>query len=199
MLDANGNLIDLDFELISLQTKSMLESGLQVVAFAKKQILTEKTAIDPADIESEFVFLGLQGVERFNPVSKQIHAYMYLIKNTLFGEDILQANDEKTVESFNRQISLTGKWNENNWQVAEAQLQLDWIYLLALVFIGLLLIVFLGSLFYLLYFLVANNFVLLTAIAVSFLLIIFNLLGLVSKNSNERQNLVNSRVQSRMF
>jgi Ca2+-transporting ATPase len=65
MLDANGNLIDLDIELVALQTESMREDGLQVIAFAKKQVSAEKNFLDRADLESKFVFLGLQGIERF--------------------------------------------------------------------------------------------------------------------------------------
>ncbi|MEO0012710.1 MAG: hypothetical protein RLZZ535_1099 [Cyanobacteriota bacterium] len=62
MLDASGNLIDLDRELVARETESMLEDSLQVVAFAKKQVSAKKTWLERADFESEFVFLGLQGI-----------------------------------------------------------------------------------------------------------------------------------------
>jgi magnesium-transporting ATPase (P-type) len=58
----NGNLIDLDREVVARETESMLEDSLQVVAFAKKQVSAKKTWLERADFESEFVFLGLQGI-----------------------------------------------------------------------------------------------------------------------------------------
>jgi magnesium-transporting ATPase (P-type) len=200
MLDTNGNLINLDLELISLETESMLEAGLQIVAFAKKQILTEKTAIDRAELESEFVFLGLQGVEQPNSASKHIQTYMHLMKSTLFGEHILQANyEQKTVDSFDHQIPLTENWNENKWQVADEQLKLNWNYLLVLVTIALLLIVFLGSIFYFLYFLLAKNFVFITLIVTIFLFIILSLFGSAPKNLNEQKNLADNYVNNKRF
>jgi hypothetical protein len=203
MLDVNGNLIDLDIELISLQAESMLEEGLQVIAFAKKQVLTEKTAIDRADLESEFVFLGLLGVERLNSVSKYISAYMHLMKNLLFGDRILSANSKKTVESFSHQISLTRIWNEDKWQIDDEQLKLevklDWSYILVSAIIALLLIIFLGSLLYLFYFLLTKNSVFITLIALIFLLILLNLFGFASKNSNKQQNLVSNKINKACF
>lgn len=62
MLDINGNLIDLDWELVARTTESMLEDGLQVVAFAKKQVSAKTTSLERADFESELIFLGLQGI-----------------------------------------------------------------------------------------------------------------------------------------
>lgn len=62
MLDKNGNLIELDSELVALEAESMIEDGLQVLAFAKKQVSAEKTSLDRADLESGFIFLGLQGM-----------------------------------------------------------------------------------------------------------------------------------------
>lgn len=62
MLDASGNVIDLDSELVALEAESMIKDGLQVIAFAKKQVSVEKTSLDRADLESGFIFLGLQGM-----------------------------------------------------------------------------------------------------------------------------------------
>jgi cation-transporting P-type ATPase F len=62
MLDSNGNLIQLDSELVALQAESMIADGLKVLAFAKKQVLPEKTSLERADLKNRFVFLGLQGI-----------------------------------------------------------------------------------------------------------------------------------------
>ncbi len=65
MLDANGNLIDLNFELVTLETESMLKDGLQVLAFATKHVSAEKTSLERADLKNGFVFLGLQGINQY--------------------------------------------------------------------------------------------------------------------------------------
>jgi cation-transporting P-type ATPase F len=62
MLDASGNLIELDSELVAAQTESMIDDGLKVLAFAKKQVLAEKISLERTDLENRFIFLGLQGI-----------------------------------------------------------------------------------------------------------------------------------------
>lgn len=144
MLDADGNTIDLDIESILFQIESMLEAGLQVIAFAKKQVSADKTSLDPTDIERDFVFLGLQGVEQHNNISacRHIRYCIHIIKNAFLGDrdrQLLQANyKQKTVQSLNRSTPLTGNGNNFKWQVNK-QLDLDWRYIIILMFIVLFL------------------------------------------------------------
>jgi Ca2+-transporting ATPase len=63
-LDANGNLVYLYSELVKLEVEFMTKEGLQVFAFAKKQVSAEKASLEHADLESGFIFLGLQGIDR---------------------------------------------------------------------------------------------------------------------------------------
>jgi cation-transporting P-type ATPase F len=62
MLDSSGNLIQLNSQLVALQAESMIADGLRVLAFAKKQVLPEKTSLKHTDLENRFVFLGLQAI-----------------------------------------------------------------------------------------------------------------------------------------
>jgi cation-transporting ATPase F len=62
MLDARGNLINLDSELVAEQVESMIEDELEVMAFAKKQVSAEKTSLKRADLKNGLIFLGLQGI-----------------------------------------------------------------------------------------------------------------------------------------
>ncbi|MEY2856204.1 MAG: hypothetical protein RLZZ74_513, partial [Cyanobacteriota bacterium] len=49
-------------ELVAAQTESMIDDGLKVLAFAKKQVLAEKISLERTDLENRFIFLGLQGI-----------------------------------------------------------------------------------------------------------------------------------------
>jgi cation-transporting P-type ATPase F len=68
MIDATGNLVFLDSEPIKLEAESMIKKGLGVLAFAKKQVSTEKTSLTRKDLKSGLIFLGLQGVYFSSPL-----------------------------------------------------------------------------------------------------------------------------------
>lgn len=62
MVNDSGKLVELDSERVVIEAESMSKQGLQVLAFAKKQVSTEKTSLKHADLEGRLVFLGLQGM-----------------------------------------------------------------------------------------------------------------------------------------
>jgi cation-transporting P-type ATPase F len=64
MIDSTGDLVSLESQMIKLEAKSMTQEGLEVFAFAKKQVSTEKTSLKHNDLKSGFIFLGLQGLSR---------------------------------------------------------------------------------------------------------------------------------------
>ena len=61
-LDADGQNIDLNREQIEQVVDQMASQGLRVLAFAKKEISVQKQEIKHEDIETDLVFLGLQGM-----------------------------------------------------------------------------------------------------------------------------------------
>jgi cation-transporting P-type ATPase F len=69
MIDASGNLVSLDSNTIELEAESMIKEGLGVLAFAKKPVSIEKISLTRKDLKSGFVFLGLQGIQRYSSSS----------------------------------------------------------------------------------------------------------------------------------
>lgn len=62
MLNSQGTLISLDSQAISEQVDAMANQGLRVLAFALKQVGSQQKTVDHQDIESDLVFIGLQGM-----------------------------------------------------------------------------------------------------------------------------------------
>ena len=60
--DTNGNLIPLNRQEIEAQIDVMAQQGLRVLTFAKKLGSTQQRSVSHADLESDLVFLGLQGM-----------------------------------------------------------------------------------------------------------------------------------------
>ena len=60
--DTNGNLIPLNRQEIEAQIDVMAQQGLRVLMFAKKLGSTQQRSVSHADLESDLVFLGLQGM-----------------------------------------------------------------------------------------------------------------------------------------
>ncbi len=61
-VNEQGQHVDLDPETIRQKVEAMADKGLRVLAFAKKEVGSHQHAIDHKDIDSELVFLGLQGM-----------------------------------------------------------------------------------------------------------------------------------------
>ncbi len=61
MAGDRGEYVDLDRDEIEKQVRLMGERGLRVLAFAEKLLPSDRKTINPEDIESELIFLGLQG------------------------------------------------------------------------------------------------------------------------------------------
>jgi Ca2+-transporting ATPase len=61
-LDTQGNLASVDPENIYQKVDAMAHQGLRVLAFAKKSVSDAQDELDHADIETDLVFLGLQGM-----------------------------------------------------------------------------------------------------------------------------------------
>jgi cation-transporting P-type ATPase F len=62
MLDAHGQAVPIELERLRMETERMAEQGLRVLAFAKKQVPPQQTHLEHDDIESDLVFIGLQGM-----------------------------------------------------------------------------------------------------------------------------------------
>lgn len=60
--DTNGNLIPLNRQEIEAQIDVMAQQGLRVLMFAKKLGSTQQRSVSHTDLESDLVFLGLQGM-----------------------------------------------------------------------------------------------------------------------------------------
>ncbi len=62
MFDVEGKLVTLDREAIEHRVKSMAAEGLRVLAFAQKSVPNSFLMLNHSDIESDLIFLGLQGM-----------------------------------------------------------------------------------------------------------------------------------------
>ncbi|MEA5619748.1 cation-transporting P-type ATPase [Cronbergia sp. UHCC 0137] len=61
-MDREGKLIPVNRELIIQQVEAMAEKGLRVLAFAEKTVEDDKNSLEHEDIDSDLIFLGLQGM-----------------------------------------------------------------------------------------------------------------------------------------
>jgi cation-transporting P-type ATPase F len=62
MLDTQGNLAPIDPETVHQEVDAMAHQGLRVLAFAQKTVPTSQDSLAHADIETDLIFLGLQGM-----------------------------------------------------------------------------------------------------------------------------------------
>lgn len=61
-LDAERQLTALDQEAVHREVEAMAEQGLRVLAFAQKSVPTHQNSVDHPDIETDLIFIGLQGM-----------------------------------------------------------------------------------------------------------------------------------------
>lgn len=61
-MDAKGNTISFDAEKAQADATLLAKDGMRVLAFALKRVVVGKTSLDRSDVESDMVFLGLQGM-----------------------------------------------------------------------------------------------------------------------------------------
>jgi len=62
MMAADGNIVPIDVAAIEQVVETMTDKALRVLAFAKKIAAPHQHAIEPEDIETSLIFLGLQGM-----------------------------------------------------------------------------------------------------------------------------------------
>jgi len=62
MLDKNGNPISINRAEVEQQVEFMAKQGLRVLAFAKKAVGNDRNSVDHDDIETDLIFIGLQGM-----------------------------------------------------------------------------------------------------------------------------------------
>ncbi|WP_127082147.1 cation-translocating P-type ATPase [Dulcicalothrix desertica] len=61
-VDAEGEIIPVQANIVHQQVNAMAQQGLRVLAFAKKDVPSSQNSLDHVDIESNLIFLGLQGM-----------------------------------------------------------------------------------------------------------------------------------------
>ncbi|RCJ17708.1 carbonate dehydratase [Nostoc sp. ATCC 43529] len=62
MLNADGQPVPINCELIEQQVEAMAQQGLRVLALAKKPVADKQNSVKHEDIETGLIFLGLQGM-----------------------------------------------------------------------------------------------------------------------------------------
>jgi cation-transporting P-type ATPase F len=62
MLDTEGKPVAIQPNIIHQQVNTMARQGLRVLAFASKHVPSTQNSLDHADIDSNLIFLGLQGM-----------------------------------------------------------------------------------------------------------------------------------------
>lgn len=61
-LDAQGNILEIDKDAINQTVEDMAKEGLRVLAFAKKEIPSDVSALNEEMVKTDMVFIGLQGM-----------------------------------------------------------------------------------------------------------------------------------------
>ncbi|KYC39987.1 carbonate dehydratase [Scytonema hofmannii PCC 7110] len=72
MLDSDGNLVPLNRPSVELEVEMIAKQGLRVLAFAKKLMVGNCNSLAREHLESDLIFLGLQGI--FDPLRLEVFA-----------------------------------------------------------------------------------------------------------------------------
>lgn len=103
-LDADGNLVSLNRQLIDEQINAMAQHGLRVLTFAKKLVSSEQRSLIHVDLESDLVFLGLQGM--IDPPRPEAIAAVHACQSAGIQVKMITGDHIKTATAIARRMGF---------------------------------------------------------------------------------------------
>ena len=103
-LDAQGNAVMLDRQIIEQQINNMARQGLRVLTFAKKIIPSNQSKVNHSDLESGLVFLGLQGM--IDPPRPEAIAAVHACQSAGIGVKMITGDHITTASAIARRMGL---------------------------------------------------------------------------------------------
>ncbi len=104
MMDASGETIPFDADKVQSDTASMARDGMRVLAFASKRVGLSKTALDRADLESDMVYLGVQGM--IDPPRPEVMDAVRRCQTAGMQVKMITGDHLITAEAIARQIGI---------------------------------------------------------------------------------------------
>lgn len=109
-LDAEGNFIALDRAAIEQRVDEMAQQGLRVLAFAKKEVMDEKTGVDHGDLEIGLIFIGLQGM--IDPPRPEAIAAVHACQSAGIQVKMITGDHITTAKAIARRMGFRRKHRE---------------------------------------------------------------------------------------
>ncbi|MCX8036588.1 MAG: cation-transporting P-type ATPase [Candidatus Sumerlaeia bacterium] len=103
-LDAAGRTVALDAAALQAEAESMARQGLRVLAFAWKEAPAGQTRLTPADVDSDLIFLGLQGM--IDPPRAEAIAAVDLCHKAGIRVKMITGDHVLTAKAIARQLHL---------------------------------------------------------------------------------------------
>ncbi len=119
MIDGDGNITTFDRLPIEQAVAVMARKGLRVLAFAKKQLSHHQHSIDHEDIETDLVFLGLQGM--IDPPRPEAIAAIHACQKAGIQVKMITGDHITTAQAIARRMDI----NQTKWVLAYEGKQLE--------------------------------------------------------------------------
>jgi Ca2+-transporting ATPase len=116
-LDTDGTLAPLDHPTIETQINAMAQQGLRVLTFAKKLLPLAQDSVNHADLESDLVFLGLQGM--IDPPRPEAIAAVHACQSAGIQVKMITGDHIKTATAIARRMGLRKQKKVIAYTVAE--------------------------------------------------------------------------------
>lgn len=110
-LDPSGQKIPVDPDRVRYIESMMAKQGLRVLALAYKEFSSQKTTIDHADVKSELVFLGLQGM--IDPPRPEVVPAVQTCQTAGIQVKMITGDHALTATAIANQIGLDGATGSN--------------------------------------------------------------------------------------
>ena len=104
MLEAEGNLVPINPDIIHQEVDAMAHQGLRVLAFAKKSASTTQDGLDHVDIDKDLIFLGLQGM--IDPPRKEAIAAVAACQNAGIQVKMITGDHAVTARAIAQQMGF---------------------------------------------------------------------------------------------
>ncbi len=112
-------LTDVELEQVLNQAEDMAKRGLRVIAFARKEISKNKRTLEVSDIDTDLVFLGLQGM--IDPPRSEAIKSVASCKNAGIKVKMITGDNLHTATYIAEQLGLTSNDHFDSGEVIDSK------------------------------------------------------------------------------